>query len=392
MDCKHINFVINKISIEKNLVKKILCEIIKYKINEKQKNHKILADIITEDISQKTQTIYIFLMLQLYTFKTLCDIPCNKFNDILYKKLNKISSNLNFFKKLFNFAIINVPLNHSEKKITFLMYTWFKKIICEICDFCSKSKLFENINPKKNDYSTSDSQCSNISYNSSDISLKQKKIKTKKNISRRHKCFLSENIMSNNLYSNKFMKNINYIILIINKFTNIANILNKNIDNKILEFQSNENNVLISNSDYELINKMIYVTFIHLQYLSKNINNIIKKIDIDVLNHSYMMDKINIYNSKKYHNEPSLLFCPVDINENKNIKNNDKFIKVIIGNEISRIQFISCNCDIEKAIEILSQNKDNMDNIIKLLNMNNQIATYFISIILNEEISICENE
>lgn len=307
MDCKHINFVINKISTEKIFVKKILCEIIKYKINEKQKNLKLIENI-NDDISQKTQTIFIFLMLQLYTFKTLCDIPCNKFNNMLYKKLNKISSNLTFFKKLFNFAIINVPLNNSEKKMTFLMYTWFKKIICDICEFNSKSK-FEHTNIKKNDDNLiSHSQCSNASCNSSNSSissLKQKKTKKNKiNVCKKDDKYIQyANIMSNEIYSNKFMKNINSIIFVVNKLINIVNILNKNIDDKISEFKSDNQNISFSNFDLELINKMIFVTFIHLQYLSKNINNLIKKIDIDIINHHHVIDKINIFKSKKCHDD-----------------------------------------------------------------------------------------
>lgn len=411
MDCKHINIVINKISTEKILVRKILCEIIKYKLNEK--NKKINTSIENNDISQKIQTIFIFLMLQLYTFKTLCDVPHNKFNNVLYKKLNKISSNLNFFKKLFHFAINNVSLNNSEKKMTYLMYTWLKKIIININNFNLKINSYKNESCKtKKTYDCNNDIDSPCSKKTSETSTESDKTYENLNPVENIKKYSLDKI-SDKIYSNKFIKSIHTIQVFINKLTGILSILNKNIENKIEELQSDNKSTILSNYDYELINKMIFVTFIHLQHISKNINILIKKFSVDTKNYYHIIDKINIqgiynintkckYNSCHLNNEKISIFSSVNSCENdgKNKSHNDTekccnnldkfkagnhFITITIGNVISKIEFISHGFENDKILETLIENKINIENIIKLLDMNNQIAKYFISIISNYE-------
>ena len=388
MDCKHINIVINKISTEKLYVKKILCEIIKYKSQEKQNNSNLLLN--NNDISQKTQTIFMFLMLQLYTFKTLCDVPHNKFNNILCKKLNKISSNLIFFKKLFHFAIINVALNHSEKKLSLLMYTWFKKIIYDINVFYSKIKSSCDFSESSNSsvISSSSSREQNIIKNSSKCSLSPEMNTFIKKYETYHQC---TEYISNEIYSKKFVESINNILFITNKLIHIINILNKNIDDKMEELKLNENDqeIIFSDFDYELINKMIYITFLHFEHLSNNMNNLIKKFCVNSKNNHHVTNKTNTKNSHKNHliqqdkKIANFLFYPVDVQkENIRGKKSDENVIIIkIGSEISQIQFISCHYDFEKIIDTLSKNKINIENITKLLNMNNTIATYFISIV-----------
>lgn len=405
MDCKHINFVINKISTDKITVRKILCEIIKYKLNEKQKKKEISNE--NNDISQKIQTIFIFLMLQLYTFKTLCDVPHNKFNNILYKKLNKISSNLTFFKKLFHFAIDNVPLNDSEKKMTYLMYTWFKKIILNICEFNSKINRPRKKN-KHHDTVSDNDNCSMCSKKSSDTSNDSgKKCKNTNPIENIKKYSMDK--ISDKVYSDKFIKSIYNIQIFIDKLITVLSIINKNIENKIEELQSNNHNVVFSNYEYELINKMIFVTFIHIQYISKKLNFLIKNLNIDTQKYYHMIDKINIqgiYNIStkcNYHschlnnnNKTSCVVSPVGSYENEKkrgdnsqeelfTKINNNFITIAIGNDTSKIEFINHSSNIEKVIETLLENKLNIENTIRLLNMNNQVAKYFTLIVSNYE-------
>lgn len=402
MDCKHINFVINKISTDKITVRRILCEIIKHKLNEKKKKE---ISIENNDISQKIQTIFIFLMLQLYTFKTLCDVPHNKFNNILYRKLNKISSNLTFFKKLFHFAIDNVPLNELEKKMTYLMYTWFKKIILNICEFNSKINRSHKKN-KHHDIVSDNDNCSMCSKKSSDTSNdSEKNCKNTNQIENIKKYSIDK--ISEKVYSDKFIKSIYHIQIFIEKLITVMSILNKNIENKIGDLQSNNHNVVFSNYNYELINKMIFVTFIHIQYISKKLNFLIKNLNIDTKKYYHMIDKINIqgiYNIStkcKYHschlnNKTSHLVPTVDSYENEKkrddngqeelfTKRNNNFITIAIGNDTSKIEFINHNSNIENIIETLLENKLNIENTVRLLNMNNQVAQYFTLIVSNYE-------
>ena len=127
------------------------------------------------------------------------------------------------------------------------------------------------------------------------------------------------------------------------------------------DYDENENYI---NFSYELINKMIFVTFLHFQYLSKNMNFLIKKFNINAKNYHHIIDKIIVREENIKNWNPK---------DNINLCNNGRFIIIIIGNEISRLQFISHEYNINKITDILSENNNNIlnEDIVQLLFLKN---------------------
>lgn len=354
MDCKFINCMINKIASNKNIIKKILSKIIKRKFYKIKSTPKIDID---NEIKQKTQTIYIFLLLQLYTLKT-----SNKIDP----KKDKIFSNLAFFKKLFNYALIKIDLTSDEKTVLLTLYSYMKKLLPSIktdniaTEIIQINKINNCTNYAAKKRINKDFEegyyCKN--YDCCDESINSNK---SKNSSESNECNKTQDIICNNDFFELPKKSVTqmvYALEIIKKF--ICSI--ENLKNQIEDLSKN-----LNFCDIKLINKLLQVTNIHWKHFSiafeKNYYVKIKILDNIIIKNTKNNEnnEINIIvgcDNFKIHLLPSCLMRNILISENQNLTS-----------EMNRIT------------NILSENVKSLEGTIRSLKINYDVATYFLSLV-----------